>query len=467
MNDLYVSFSTILELSPILGLNLIEFKNIRDAQDQNMLEEIIEETTIMIENSSKLDDYYFGCLDYLVYEENNKKYYSFLEFNGTTSVLFSTIPLKTLDKMLMGLSECVQNIKDSVPVVMIPISTVPNKHGFIISKFYHERMLIAEYLKRGLQKYFGRGKIVNLKDLLRQNSFNPSEPTIVMGHINEFSQIFKCIDERLCIFEQPISLSIQDRTCHKIFTEYQGKIKEDAFIVVNGIYSFGGNKAQAYYMHNSFIENNYFKGFDKPICFEIANTKEELITKVIQKVRDGKQIVIKPCALGSGKGLCFFLNNESTDEIVEKIESSIKSSEGIQSNNWIYPYTICDFVDAAVIDNHEHPRKGHKFELRIFVYRENNKLKAVPSLVKIAPRIYNQAELDSLMLLNNVSVSSAQNLGTVDDFTMPLNNNETLKTIKLTVDDLKDISAFSVNLIKYVIDNSEILKDETLLTKSY
>lgn len=458
--DLNISFSTLIEVSPALGLNFDNRSRIRIAQDDSLLATIQDKTTTKLKNSNQKKDYYVGCLDFLVYELNGQKKFSFLEFNGTSTGGLSSLPLDKLEIILKELSDVSKYTNDPVPVIMVPYFTTRTEYGAPTSKIFHERVLISEYLKQGLQRNYGAGKIVALPDLLKIKSFNPTCPTIVLGHIKDFMTIFKCIDGRLCIFDQPISISIQDNVCSKLFRHFKDSISLDSFIGVNPIYVFAANKGKAYSMFNDFIKEHQYPNIDTPISFTNAYNRDELVSVVLEKLKNGQKVVIKPHASGVGKGVDFFVNQESEADIIRKIDNSVKISEIYQGEqSWVFPYVVCDFVDACLINKKDHPMYKHKFEVRIVVYRENDQLKAFPSIAKVSSKPYDETINDRMMLLNNVSVSTSMNIGLVDMFVLPLTNMETLNTLDLTPDYLEELSSFSINFIQNVIDNIENLRE--------
>ena len=47
------------------------------------------------------------------------------------------------------------------------------------------------------------------------------------------------------------------------------------------------------------------------------------------------------------------------------------------------PFTVCEFLDTATVCSEAGTQHGHKFEMRIVVYREGDELKAFPSIAKV------------------------------------------------------------------------------------
>lgn len=453
-NDLKISLSTILELSTLMGLTFYDNTRICEAQQENIYKELQEQTNIDLYNSEQKKYYAFGCLDFLVYEEGGEKKYSFIEFNGTSVGGLTRLPLNILDTLLYELSEMCIYTNDKIPVLIIPYWVKTTDYGAPIYKAFHERILKAEYLKRGLQKNYGDGIILPLSQIIEAKTFKPDIPTVVMGHINDFIKVFQCIDDRLCIYDQPISLSILDYTCSKIYRRYCERIKPDSFLPVNAIYTFGADKGIQYASFNEFIKTQQFTGFDVPIKYELAHSRDELIASVLRKINQGEKVLIKPYATGTGTGIEFFTKQEPEKDIIDRIDNSINIVKAFQGDElWMYPYTICEFINACTVSDPEHSKYKHKYELRVFVYRQNNTLKAFPCYAKIASKAYDESISDRLMLLNTVSVSSTLNVGTVDDFALALCNVKNLHALGLTTENLCEVSAFAVNFIRCIIDN--------------
>src|SRR5205807_1220312 len=120
------------------------------------------------------------------------------------------------------------------------------------------------------------------------------------------------------------------------------------------------------------------------------------------------QVVIKPQGTGLGHGLEFFLDpEESPDDVIGKIDHSIRVTEHYYAAvGGAFPYTLCEFVDAAVISRPGHPLEGHKFELRVVVYRDGPSLVAVPSIAKVSSHGYDADKPTRLSLINNITASA-------------------------------------------------------------
>lgn len=459
--DLSISFTTLAEVSSVLGVKFEDRSSIRENQNLELLEEIQKSTTITLEPPFDESHYCLGCLDFLVYEKDSEKKFNFLEFNGTSIGGSSSIPLDYLDLILSETAQRLSSVTDKVPIILIPFFTNRNSCGGVTSKIFHERILFAEYFKTAAQSIFGDAKIAALPDIIAKQEFKTDIPTVIIGHIHDFMKCFTVIDKRLCFFDYPVSLSIQDNVCSKLYKHYECCINKDSFLSLNDIFSFSAHKATAYDWHNRFLDSQEsLYDFLEPISFETANSFEELQQKVSKAVQSGEKVVIKPHASGIGRGVEFFINNESEEEIFKMVHNSVNASELYQGFlSWVFPYTITPFINAKTIKKPGHPMDKSKFEVRIMVYRDQNTLKAFPSIVKVSSHKYDELIPNRLALLNNVSISSALNIGIVNDYVLPLCNDETLDIIDLTREDIHKLCDFSTKFIHYVVKNKDKLKE--------
>ncbi|MEW5820035.1 MAG: hypothetical protein AB1782_07565, partial [Cyanobacteriota bacterium] len=204
-----------------------------------------------------------------------------------------------------------------------------------------------------------------------------------------------------------------------------------------------------------------FKYLDPSIEYETALSRDDLINQIMQKIKSGEQVVIKPFGVGLGRGIEFFLDNEDENEIIKKVDFSIKSIENnFNIKNGSFPYTISKYIDATVINDINHQLKGHKYELRIIVYRHKSVIKAFPAIIKIAGLAYDKNVNDRLMLINNATAVSAKTNLPRHAFSLPLTNLKTLDTLGLNQEHLIEVCKFATSYINYCLNDVDKLEKE-------
>ena len=117
-----------------------------------------------------------------------------------------------------------------------------------------------------------------------------------------------------------------------------------------------------------------------------------------------------------------------------------------------FPYTVCDFLDTCTIRQPGHPLRGHKYELRVVVYRDGMQLKAFPSIVKVASEPYDPAGPTPLSLINNITMSAQSKDAAGADFMLPLANRDTLALLGLGREELMDLCATATRFLRHVLD---------------
>jgi hypothetical protein len=119
------------------------------------------------------------------------------------------------------------------------------------------------------------------------------------------------------------------------------------------------------------------------------------------------------------------------------------------------PYTVCEFVDACRVSEPGHRLEGHKYELRVVVYRDGQSLKAVPSIAKVARERASDDRLERRSLINNITASADTRKVCGTEYMLPLCNHRTLDTLGLAETDLQDLCAFATALVRHTLDQIE------------
>src|SRR5439155_18901010 len=148
--------------------------------------------------------------------------------------------------------------------------------------------------------------------------------------------------------------------------------------------------------------------FPDRVRFARARNREELVAGVLRWLRQGRRTVIKAQGTGLGHGIEFFLDpEEPLDAVIGKIDHSIRLTEHYYGAiGGAFPYTICEFIDTCTVPRQGHPLFGHKYEVRVVVYRDGDALRALPSISKVSSQGYDADKATRLSLINNVTTSA-------------------------------------------------------------
>jgi len=165
-------------------------------------------------------------------------------------------------------------------------------------------------------------------------------------------------------------------------------------------------------------------------------------------------VVIKPQGTGLGHGLEFFLDpDEPVESIVGKVDHSIRVTEhyyGLVGG--AFPYTVCEFADTCTVDRPGHELHGHKYEVRVVVYRDGSRLRAFPSIAKVSSHGYDADRPAKLSLLNNITMSAEAKKREGTDFMLPLSNRETLGLLGIDPDVLAELCGYCAGYIGHTLD---------------
>ena len=156
-------------------------------------------------------------------------------------------------------------------------------------------------------------------------------------------------------------------------------------------------------------------------------------------------------------GLSFFWRRGSREEsIVAKVDASLAFvADRYDFQGGGLPYTICDYLDTARVPDESHSLYGHKFELRVVVYRDGEWLRAFPSIAKVCCRRYDGGAVDRSMLINNVTASSTATRQAGREYVLPLANERTLSMLGIEEAVLMELCQYCVGYVSHVVDGVE------------
>jgi hypothetical protein len=117
-------------------------------------------------------------------------------------------------------------------------------------------------------------------------------------------------------------------------------------------------------------------------------------------------------------------------------------------------FPICQsapYLDAEVIRAPGHPLNGCKYELRIIVYRHRATLRAVPSIAKVAPEVWDPSNPTRGSLINNVSAAVRRGKTGGADHILPLCMPETLRMLDLDEEAVAKLCRWATGYVAHVL----------------
>ncbi|MEZ4575807.1 MAG: hypothetical protein R2857_12970 [Vampirovibrionales bacterium] len=389
----------------------------------------------------------------MVCEVAGQRRFQLLEVNGTGMAGITNVPLFILDMVMMSLSEAASVITDPLPLMLVPYSGTVKLADSGTSQLIHERILYAQAIKQTFQKKFGQGQILALSHLQPDQSLLLTRPTVVMGFLKDFLPYLSVVEGRLCFLGNPVSAALHDQFCEYVLTQFGESLGPAPFRAVNHIFPVASDKGGAYSIYNAYLSGQNYRWLKDPAEYTLCADRQALIETVLAKRADGVPLVIKPHAGGLGRGIEFFIDDETEAAMVAKIEASIQSIEqyyGLEGG--VFPYTVCRFIDSCPVNDPQGPWHGHKFELRLFVFKEGRRLMAVPAIAKMASQAFDAEAPSRAMLMNNIAFSkNSQALSSGADFMLPLTNEDTLALLEVSTDQIKELCAFSTGFVEHVL----------------
>jgi hypothetical protein len=467
------SLSSFIEIAPLMTGGALEDRTpLRMAQDETLAKTLQKASDITFTPSDLGQKFFFGCVDFLAYDspEGQRKFLP-LEFNGTgTGGMTNMVPFafQELSETLGQLNPFLPKLSKHNP---FPVILMPYYHP---SRLLYEKILLGQAVKKGFQTlFFGKGKLVPLDHVLSASEKECqkllSEPLVVLGSLKQMIQTIEYHPNvstgTLTLGPHiPLSGSFHDVFLQNLFQNLEDQTTpqglQESFLPINQLFPLCSDKGQAYAMMNDYLNQVPYQSIAPSIGFEYAHTEEELEKIVVRRVQNNHPTVIKPSGGGIGTGIEFFLTPEPLSKIREKIHTAMAATEktyGAKGGG--FPYTVCDFIDSAVIQDQQHPLLGHKYELRILVYRYGNTIKAIPAHVKVSGMKYDPAVNDKNMLMNNHIPGQSHDISHL--FRLPLCNQGSLDTFHLTLAQMEEICHFTTGFIHHAIQHYQPLPNQT------
>ena len=275
-------------------------------------------------------------------------------------------------------------------------------------------------------------------------------PSVVLGYSRELVAHTDVVGGIPRLFGRPAASIVNDRFLWNL-TAAHGALDADAFLPANRCYEAGADKAAAYRHVNSYAARHRLDGKASTVRFDVCRDAGTLIETVHARLGKGEQVVIKPSGTGHGDGIEFFFGSETEEVIRERVYRSMGLVGERYGQGAGLPYTVAEYLDADVVRAPGHALHGCKFELRVVVYRHGTVLRAVPSIAKVAPEIWDPVHPTRAALINNISASVRGGKTSGADHVLPLCAPETLRTLDLDVEALTQLCGWATGYVAHVL----------------
>lgn len=456
-NSPQISLDTLIAASPLLGHKLEDRSSIRDAQDTALVQKWQESSSTRLSNFEQQQLFCVAPLDLLVSEVEGRKQFHLLELNGTGIGGLTNMSHFAVNAILDGMNQMAAQQLDqsATPLVIIASSGKESIENPRLNKLIYEKLLYAEAFRRGFADQGRETTICTMPGLVKDPSLmTDARPVVVVGYIKEFLDELKVTsDGRLALFGRTVTGAVNDRFVMNVLNQFDGLVDLNQLATMNRCHLAGADKGVAYSLLNDYLVENPIPYFPDRVHHEIATDRSQLIATVLEWGRQGRTAVIKPQGTGLGHGIEFFTTDDSQADVLRKVDRSIRiTEEYYQVSGGAFPYTVCEFVDACTVPDRRHPLFGHKYELRVAVYRDGMYLKAFPSIIKVACEPVGPNRSEPTGLINNITASCMKTEAKGTDFMFPLANRQTLATFGLDEEHIIAVCRGATGYVRYVLD---------------
>jgi hypothetical protein len=462
-DPLTVSLETVIAAAPMLGHPLEDRALIRAAQRPELAAAFREVSRIPLRNPEQRGMFLVAPLDVLVVNcEAGRKQFHVTEINGTGIGGLTNLPLDIVGTVLDGFAKFAASLDAPDALVLVAVSGMESSKNPRQNKLFYEKMLYAEAVKRGLDSR-GIGptaRVLTMAQVEQDGDAVRSEgPAVVLGYIKQLLNALGLRrDGRLHLHGRPVDAAINDRFCLNALSRLGHLVDMSRFHTMNRTFMAGSDKGVAYELINEYTSSGgWEESFPRRVEFTRVHNRPEMVAAVLRWLRMGRKVVIKAQGTGLGHGVEFFLDpEEDADAIIERIDHSIRVTEHYYAAaGGAFPYTLVEFVDTCTVPRRGHPLFGHKYEVRVVVYRDGDDLCAVPSISKICSQGYEADRSGRLSLINNITASAEAMKQAGTEFMLPLCNEETLGLLEITRADMEGLCVYCAGLIRHVLDQAQ------------
>ncbi len=456
----YLSTETLIAASPLLGHELEDRSPIRRQQDLDLVRACQSFSTTALHNDEQRNLFCVAPLDFLVSERNGTKEFHLLELNGTGIGGLTNMSEKAVSAVLDGMQHMAQQQlrRHEQPLILIASSGKESEENPRLNKLIYEKLMYAEAFKQGFESRGTNPVILTTPGLQADPKSMPAQgPVVVVGYIKEFLQALQSDGTgQLTLYGRPVTGMVNDRFCLNVLNQFSGEVDLTRLDTMNRCHLAGADKATAYRLLNEFLQESPMPHFPSQVHHAVAHSREELLQIVLDWRSRGLCPVIKPQGTGLGHGIEFFLSDEPQAAIEARIDRSIQlTQEYYQAKGGAFPYTVCEYVDACTVPDQTHPLFGHKYELRVVVYRDEMLLRAFPSIIKVACEPADTQGIEPAGLINNITASCMRTQAKGTDYMFPLANRETLRVFGLDENHLAAVCSAATQYVRYVLDQTQ------------
>lgn len=452
---LAIGLPTLIALAPMLGHRLDDRKVIARRQASDLASRFARASEIPFPAEVDLKDFFVAPLDILPFRRAGQRRFQLLELNGTGIGGLTNMPIDLVEEILNTIGEIGNYCEGPAPLVVVASSGREAVGERMPSHLLHEKFLFVDRIAQALEGRLGDVEILALDTLVANGGWRgSSRPTVLLGYTRELVSHTNVICGMPRVFGRRVAGIVNDRFLFNLRAAY-GALDVDAFLPANRCYEAGADKAAAYGHVNSFVNSfaarNSFDEVGAAIHFDVCKDAESLIEIVRARLSRGEQIVVKPSGTGHGDGIEFFFGGEEVEIIRERVGRSLAVVRERYGQGAGFPYTVTEYLDAEVIRTPGHALQGCKFELRIVVYRRGSMLRAVPSIAKVAPEVWDASNPTRGSLINNISASVRGGKTGGSDHLLPLCLPETLSILDVDEDILTKLCRWGTGYVAHVL----------------
>lgn len=457
-HPLRVSLETIIAASPLLGHELEDRSTIREAQDDALADRFAFTSSVPLRSPRQRDLFLVAPLDLLVSREGGRNRFHLLELNGTGIGGLTNLTDRATCDVLTALAESARNLPRADGVVLVAVSGKESQTNPRRNRLMHEKLLFVEALRHGLARRHGGCDVATLATAPQAGETAvPRRPLVVLDYIKDLLAELS-LDEygTLWLRGRPVTAIVNDRFCENALQRFDHRVDLARLATFNRCFAAGSDKGVAYDLLNEFCRRQP-DDLLAPVPYAHAYSRQELVELVRQWQSTGRQAVIKPHATGLGHGIEFFLDPREPQAAVEaKIDRSLaETAEYYAIRGGALPYTVCPYVDAQRVRAPGHPLDGHRFELRIVVYRDGMALRAFPSIAKVARERDGGHGCPRRALINNITASGDTAKVCGADYMLPLCHPRTWEMLGLSLEELEPLCAALTGYVAHILNQVE------------
>lgn len=432
----WVSLETLIGVAPLLGFALDDRSSVRVRQDPAVARTFRDTLTRAVD-PALLDGFVVAPLDLLLSADRREAH--FLELNGSGIGGLTNLPEDVVDAVLQSVTALGATLRcDPGDVVVVAASERDPGAARQENRLLYEKILLVDALRGALAARGNAVAVTTLEALEEVGS-----RAVVLGFVGQLSRAFGVRDGQLTLRGRRVAAIVNDRLVLHAH-ERLGAPPELPFRAINSTFAAGADKAVAYGVLH---DHPCVSRLVSPHCaHRLAYTRDELVAAVLAT----RPAVLKPRSTGQARGIEICLDLEAAPAEVEAaVDRSIAAATAVcptDASPW--PYTVCRWIDAATVADPQHRAHGHKFELRIVVFRDGARLSALPAIAKVSSARWDPAHPTREMLVNNVTWAAARSGAPGHRYILPLCEPATWQALGIDADLLIDLGHFALSYVE-------------------